>query len=151
MLARAKLQTGELIDIPVSEKRTEHALEIRPIIPDRTDIVYIDLAYDLGRAKVGDDGYFALPRGTNSPDDHIVCFDERPDAELDASNFQMEMYGFIRNGEGWCAVVTGYTYDYHLIVAKKGDEYYIFPRFYFEDGKPVEDISVELFKLIGSD
>lgn len=151
MLAIAKLQTGELIDIPVSEKQTEHALEIRPIIPDRTDIVYIDLAYDLGRAKVGDDGYFALPRGTNSPDDHIVCFDERPDAELDASNFQMEMYGFIRNGEGWCAIVTGYTYDYHLIVGKKGDEYYIYPRFYFEDGKPVEDISVELFKLIGSD
>lgn len=151
MLARAKLQNGAYIDIPVSEKRTEYALEIRPAVPDRTDIVYIDLAYDLGRAKVGDDGYFALSRGANSPDDHIVCFEERPDAELDTSDFQMEMYGYIRNGEGFCAVVTGYTYDFHVIVGKKDDEYYIYPRFCFEDGKPIEDIAVELYELTGSD
>lgn len=84
------------------------------------------------------------------PED-MSLYEEREDAEFDTSNFQMAMYVFIKNGEGWCAVVSGYTYDYHVIVGKKGENYYMYPRFYLDGAASYEDIRVEFHQLSGKD
>ena len=151
MKARAKMLSGEFREIGVRVESNDGFSAISPEVSDWSGIDYIDLAYDLATAKVGDDGYFALPRGGNSPDDHICRFEERADDELNTSDFQMAMYGYVRKGEGWCAIVGGYTYDYHVIVGKKDDEYYMYPRFYLGGEPPYEDIRVELHPLSGSE
>ena len=149
--ARAALNDGRITDIQVSVTDNGKYITIKPETGDMDDMKYIDLAYNLADAEAGDSGYYIIPRGSNSPDDHICAFTEGEDAETDASAFQMAMYGFIRNKEGWCAIVTGYTCDYHLIIGRTSGKYHMYPRFYLEDGKPYEEISVRLYRLSGED
>lgn len=143
MNSRAKLKNGEFANISVKEKQNGNVITIIPDITEWDDIVYIDIGYDFGLAKVNDSGYFAIARGTNSPDDHIVCYEEYPDAEVDAYNFQMNFMGYVRNGFGWCMIPTGFTYEFHAILGKKGQDYYTFPRFYINGKEPYETIKVE--------
>ena len=150
MKSRAKLKSGEFREIPMKVIEKESVITLIPDICEWDDIEYIDVAYDLGNAKVGDEGYFALPRGANSPDDHIVCFEERPDVEINASNFQMNFIGFVRNGRGWCMIPTGFTFELHSILGKKGEDYYAYPRFYVGGREPYETIKVE-YHLIDRD
>ena len=147
--ARAVLRDGRNIELPVILSFEHGAVTIKPQTGGHDDYDYIDLMYDLADAKVGDDGYYVVPRGGDSVDHHICEFVDMPDARTDGTGYQMPMFGFVRNVEGWCAVVTGYTYDYHLITEKKGEDFHMFPRFYIEDGKPYEEISIKLFPLRG--
>jgi hypothetical protein len=149
MKSRAKLLCGDIIEIETDIRNEDGKLTVLPIINDRSDIDYIDVAYDFAEAEVGDYGYYILPRGTNTPDDHICLFTERSDGEIDTSNFQMTMFGYVHNSSGWCAIVTGYTYEYHVIIGKKGDRYYMYPRFYLGGDAPYESISIEYRLLDG--
>lgn len=143
MNSRAKLINGEFINIPIKKFEKDNVITIIPDITDWKEIEYLDLCYDFGNAKVGDNGYFALARGTNSPDDHIVCYEDRPNAEIDACNFQMNFIGYVKNGSGWCMIPTGLTYEFHAIIGKKDDTYYAYPRFYIGGKEPYETIRLE--------
>lgn len=150
MKSRAKLLTGEFIDIPVRQTEADKVITIIPEIFDWENIDWIDIGYDFGTAKTGDDGYFAIARGNGSSDDHIVCYEERADAEINAFNLQMNFLGYTHNGSGWCMIPTGFTYEFHAILGKSGDDYYAYPRFYIGGKEPYETIKVE-YHLIEKD
>ena len=86
--ARAALNDGRITDIPVSVTDNGKYITIKPETGDMDDMKYIDLAYNLADAEAGDSGYYIIPRGSNSPDDHICAFTEGDDAETDTSAFQ---------------------------------------------------------------
>ncbi len=150
MKARAKLLSGGYRELDVCETRVGNVITASPRVLDYSDIEYIDLGYDLGCAKVGDDGYFVVPRGAGSADDHICEYIECDDAELVGSDFQMTMFGFVKNGAGFCAIVTGFTYDYKLVRSKKGEDYEIYVRFPIGGKFPYEKLEVE-YHFIDSD
>ncbi|MBE6613480.1 MAG: hypothetical protein E7632_13430 [Ruminococcaceae bacterium] len=149
--ARAVLADNSVIELPVRTECAGNILRAMPVYDGIEGIRHIDFAYDLADAMAGDGGYYAIPRGHNSQDDHICRFTEREDAELVMCNFQMPMFGFTNGNEGWCAIVTGYTYDYQLITGVKDGRYYMYIRFPFEDGRPWEDMAVEYRLLSGKD
>ncbi|MBO5220361.1 MAG: hypothetical protein J6C52_13080 [Clostridia bacterium] len=149
--ARAVLLDESVIELPVRTECAGDILRAVPLYDGIENINYIDLAYDLADAKAGDPGYYAIPRGHGSADDHICCFTEREDAQVVAQNFQMTMFGYTNGSEGWCAIVTGYSYDFQLITGVKDGGYYMYPRFPFYKGKPWEDICVEYRMLSGAD
>ena len=149
--ARAVLFDGSVVALPVRIENNGMRLRAIPEHEGISDIRYIDLAYDLADANTGDSGYYVLPRGNGSPDDHICCFTGHPDTEIIASDFQLTMFGFTDGISGWCAIVTGYTYDYQLVVRSKDGHYSMFPRFPFENGRPLEPIAVEYHLLTGRD
>ena len=149
--ARAVLQNGTAVAIPVNISCSGEQYRAEPIFDGIENIRYIDLAYDLSDMAVGRAGYYAIPRGSKSPDDHICCFTERADTEIIASDFQMAMFGYTDGTDGWCAIVTGYTYDYQLVIGVSDGRYYMYPRFPFENGKPWEKIAVEYRLLHGAD
>ncbi len=149
MKARALKLDGSMIDITVVSEQTGDLITAKPKVDDWSDIRYIDFGYDLAEADAGDKGYFVIPRGSNSPSDHICAFTEREDAELDCFNFQLMMYGFTDGKRGFCAIPTGYTYEYHVIVGVKGGHYYMFARFPIGGKEPYEEISIEYRLLSG--
>ncbi|MBQ8509837.1 MAG: hypothetical protein IJ493_08025 [Clostridia bacterium] len=149
-MTRAKLLDGSVVTLPVKTTPTDDGVIVAPDVSDWSKIAYIDLCFDAADAKAGDAGYYAIPRGTGSPDDHICTFDEREDCEVDGANYQLTMFGWVKNGEGCCAIVTGYTYEYHLIYGVKDGSYYMFPRFHVNGQPPYEEISVRYEKLSGS-
>ncbi len=151
MNSRAKLMTGEFVDLPVKKIEKDNVITLIPDITEWENIDYIDLGYDFGSAKVGDEGYFVFPRGGGSPDDHIVCFDERPDAELNTTNLVMSFMGYVKNGSGWCMIPTGFTYEFHAIRGKKGNDYYAYPRFYIGGTEPYETIKAEYHLIEDAD
>ncbi len=149
MNARATKLDGSVIPIALKEVREGHVLTVMPEVSDWTDIRYIDIGYDDACAMTGDDGYYIVPRGNGSPDDHICSFEEREDCEADAHSFQMTMYGYVHEKKGWCAIVTGYTYEYHLIRGVKDGQYYMFARFPINGADPYEPIAVEFHEVEG--
>lgn len=154
MKTRAKLLRGDTVELDAKIERGD-GYERIILAPDcgglAEKIDYIDLAYDLADAVTGDDGYYVVPRGKNSPDDHICRFEPREDCELDMADFQMAMFGFVRDGAGFCAIVDSGTFEYHLILGVKGGHYYMFARFYL-GGKPMyEPMSVRFYTLSGDD
>ena len=149
MKARVKLIGGGFADAQLRITEKDGVVTVVPAIFDWEEIEFIDIGYDSGTAKVGDSGYFVVPRGAGSPDDHIVDFSERSDRQIDAFNFHMNFLGFVHGG-GWCMIPTGFTYEFHAILGKNGDEYYAFPRFYVGGKAPYEQIRVE-YHLIDSD
>ena len=154
MKTRAKLLCGDTVELDAKIERGD-GYERIILAPDcdglAEKIDYIDLAYDLADAVTGDDGYYVVPRGKNSPDDHICRFVSREDCELDMADFQMTMFGFVRGGAGFCAIVDSGTFEYHLILGVKGGHYYMFARFYL-GGKPMyEPMSVRFYTLSGDD
>lgn len=151
MKSRAKLLDGGYSELAVKKIEQNNVITLIPDVIDWSNIEYIDLGYDLGCARVGDDGYFAISRGANSPDDHIVCFEERPDAEINAFDLYMNFIGFVRNGSGWCMIADGFKFELHAIIGKKGDEYYAYPRFYIGKKEPYETIKVEYHMLDNAD
>lgn len=149
--ARATRQDGSVITVPLKEERTGNFLAVTPDISEYSDIRFIDIGYDAADAKVGDTGYYVIPEGAKSPDDHLCCFEESEDCEVDAYGFKMTMYGFIRDGKGWCAIVTGYTYEYHLIHGVKEGRYSMFARFHVNGKAPYEPIAIEYYEVEGGE
>jgi len=157
MKARAKWIDGTMSDIDVVERKEENTVFAAPAECDWEKICYIDFGYDFAEAKVGDGGYYVMPRGGCSPDDHICAYEDRADGEVEMSNFQMTMFGYTHAAPnsndytGFCAVVTGYTYEYHVILGKKGQDYYCYVRFPIGGKAPYEPLSMEYTLLTGDD
>ncbi|MBE6657005.1 MAG: hypothetical protein E7604_01025 [Ruminococcaceae bacterium] len=149
--ARAILTDESVVEIPVELSQKDDILCAVPVHDGIGHIKYIDLGYNLADAHAGMPGYYAVPRGSGSPDDHICCFTERENTEILASDFQMPMFGYTNGNDGWCAIVTGYTYDYQLIIGVRDGNYYMYPRFPFENGRPWENIAVQYRLLHGAD
>ena len=81
MKARIKTIDGNLIEIPLSEEVHGNVVTVIPKPEDWSIVNYIDIGYDAAAAKVGEEGYYVVPRGGGYPVDHLTYFLPREDSE----------------------------------------------------------------------
>ncbi len=118
-------------------------------LPDGID--HIDFLPDYLTANAGDDGCMIVPSIVNNGLSALVEFRQREDMEFAFRRNTMFLYGCIRNGSGFAAIVTGMSFEYSLVVCVKNGVYATYPRFHLEGERPYEDIQVVFVPVSGKD
>lgn len=114
-------------------------------IPQNAD--FVDISPNTIIAAAGDEGYFVVPH--QLPSDFLCNFSSGEDAEKEYGRYTMPIYGIKKGETALLAVVTGMAWEHKIIIRRKDDKYYIFPRFNLSGYGAYEDVVIEFFKLSG--
>ena len=100
---------------------------------------------ELFRAKVNDEGYYLY-----SVDGvHLTYFTEREDVEFVSDGERLPVFGACIHGKSYLGIVTGMDFSYVIVVGKKGDSYYFYPRFLPKTNPFYHDLEVRLYEIDG--
>ena len=94
-------------------------------------------------AKVGDDGYYVYSCDCA----YQTFFTEREDVHYESQGMRIPVMGATVNGKTTAIIVTKMAFAYTTVIGKKGDKYYLFPRFEISRNPYPCDIEVKIYEL----
>ena len=136
-----KDQNGKILPLNYEKKDNCYTVSINKEY--LKDVETIEFTPELFNAKVGDKGYFVYSAGR----EYQTFFTARDDVHYESDAMRIPVMAAVINGKTIVMIVTKMAFAYTTVVGKKGDLYYLYPRFDVNKNPYPCDIEVKIYEL----
>ncbi|MBQ9759822.1 MAG: hypothetical protein IJW16_00575 [Clostridia bacterium] len=108
-----------------------------------SEVSYVDVGYDLFAARVGDEGYLVIPKGSPKKGvSFLTYFKAREDTVYETTRNYLSVFGACHGEDSFAAFITGMNAQSRIVAEVKDGTYALYARFYINGETPFEPISV---------
>lgn len=130
-------------NIPLSYEKKDNCYTVKINKENLKNVETLDFTPKLFDAKTGDEGYFIYSTGR----EYQTFFTERDDVHYESDALRVPVLGAVINGKATVMIVTKMAFSYKTVVGKKGDKYYLYPRFQVGLNPYLCDIEAKIYKM----